>query len=74
MNMEKKRKTTSKEKWRFNYKWVKQAFLEIDELKNRIDKIEEFLGGQESIYKILKDRKAYKSEKQDNQGNTNEEK
>jgi len=40
--------------------WIEQFFYEIDKLKERIKLIEEFLGGEESMKKVLENRKVNK--------------
>jgi len=50
-----KRKVTRKKKATQTYKWIKQQFAELDEIKKRLDLIEWFLGGRESMVKVKKD-------------------
>lgn len=49
----KKRKVSQKKRNKARQMWIEQFFLEIDELKERIKDIEDFLGGRKSIREVL---------------------
>lgn len=56
-----KKKVSKKKKTTQTYKWIKQQFAELDELKERLTKFEErlkliewFLGGTKSMEKVKK--------------------
>lgn len=48
-----KRKVSKKKKTTQTYKWLKQIYLELDKLKERLDLIEKFLGGRESMKEVV---------------------
>ena len=48
------RKVSRKKRSTQTYKWIKQQFAELDEIKDRLDLIEWFLGGKESMEKVRK--------------------
>lgn len=50
-----KKKVSKKKRATQTYKWVKHMFAELDELKERLDLIERFLGGRESMRKVMKE-------------------
>lgn len=50
-----KRKVSRKKKTTQTYKWIKQQFAELDEIKKRLELIEWFLGGTKSMEKVKKD-------------------
>jgi len=56
-----KRKVSKKKKATQTYKWIKQQFAELDEIKERLTKLEKrldliewFLGGTKSMRKVKK--------------------
>lgn len=56
-NEKKTRKVSRKKQGIARYKWLKVVWFTIDDLEERIKIIEEFLGGRESMKKVLEDRK-----------------
>lgn len=48
------RKVSKKKRSTQTYKWIKQQFAELDEIKERLALIEWFLGGRESMEKVRK--------------------
>jgi len=55
-----KKKVSRKRKATQTYKWIKQFYVELDDIKKRLDLIEEFLGGRESMQKVLEKRMGMK--------------
>jgi len=52
-NNQSRRKVSRKKQGIARYKWLKVVWLKIDEQDERIAAIEEFLGGRESMKKVL---------------------
>ena len=50
-----KKKVSKKKRNIQTYKWIKHMFAELDELKERLDLIERFLGGRNSMKKVVKE-------------------
>lgn len=56
--MSNRKKVSVKKKRKEKQMWAEQFFYKLEELEKRIELLEEFLGGIESIKKVLKDAKS----------------
>jgi len=52
------KKVSEKKRRKANQMWIEQFFYKLDKLDVRLKLIEEFLGGVESIKKVLEDAKS----------------
>ena len=50
-----KKKVSKKRKATQTYKWIKNFYAELDEIKERLSLIEWFLGGRKSMKKVKED-------------------
>lgn len=62
LNMAKKneketKKTSKKKQGIARYKWLKVVYFKLDDLEERIELLEKFLGGRESMKKVLEEQK-----------------
>jgi len=61
-NMSSEKKVSPKKKNTQTYKWIKDIYGRIDVLQEKLKLIEDFLGGTESMKKVLEDCEKQKTQ------------